>query len=59
MDKGAWQATVHGVARLGHDRVTNFQFITQKNVYVQRKDKFWFIYYFFINTFIVNGMKMD
>ena len=48
MDKGAWQASVHGVARLGHDRVTNFQFITQKNVHVQRKDKFWFIYYFLL-----------
>ena len=22
MDKGAWQATVHGVARVGHDLVT-------------------------------------
>ena len=23
MDRGAWQATVHGVARVGHDLVTN------------------------------------
>ena len=22
MDRGAWQATVHGVARVGHDLVT-------------------------------------
>ena len=22
MDRGAWQATVHGVARIGHDLVT-------------------------------------
>ena len=23
MDRGAWQATVHGVTRVGHDLVTN------------------------------------
>ena len=23
MDRGAWQATVHGVARVGHDLATN------------------------------------
>ena len=23
MDRGAWEATVHGVTRLGHDLVTN------------------------------------
>ena len=23
MDRGAWQATVHGVARVGHDLMTN------------------------------------
>ena len=29
MDRGAWQVTVHGVARVGHDRVTNaFIFFT-------------------------------
>ena len=25
MDRGAWQATVHGVARVGHDLVTKQQ----------------------------------
>ena len=29
MDRGAWQVTVHGVARVGHDRVSNaFIFFT-------------------------------
>ena len=23
MDRGAWQATIHGVARVGHDLTTN------------------------------------
>ena len=23
MDRGAWQATVHGVAKVGHDLATN------------------------------------
>ena len=25
MDRGAWQATVHGVAKVGHDLVTQQQ----------------------------------
>ena len=32
MDRGAWQATVHGVTRVGHDWLTNtFQYSCQKN----------------------------
>ena len=26
MDRGAWQATVHGIARVGHDLALSFSF---------------------------------
>ena len=31
MDRGAWQATVHGVGRVGHDLVTKKQLMLQAN----------------------------
>ena len=33
MDKGAWQATVHGVAKVGHDLATLLLLIWQKGVF--------------------------
>ena len=32
MDSGAWWATVHGVARIGHDLVTKPQYLLQRTV---------------------------
>ena len=32
MDRGAWQATVHGVTRVGHDLVTKQPTIREKNL---------------------------
>ena len=34
MDRGAWQATVHGVARLGHGRVTNTFSLSHRKMYM-------------------------
>ena len=33
MDKGAWQATVHGVTRLGHDLALNHQALILQKVF--------------------------
>ena len=33
MDRGAWQATVHGVATVGHDSVTNMLAKSSRNVH--------------------------
>ena len=36
MDRGAWQATVHGVARVGHDLAISF-FISKDRQGLRRK----------------------
>ena len=35
MDRGAWQATVHGVARVGHNLATKLQTITSHVIFQQ------------------------
>ena len=32
MDRGAWQATVHGVSRVGHDNHYHFHFLLNQPV---------------------------
>ena len=39
MDRGTWQATVHGVARVGHDLATkppNLLYVSQVSINVYR-----------------------
>ena len=61
MDRGAWWATVHGVARVGHDLATKPPTLVKKTficMYMQNSPGIYVHKYFHIfNYFIVFGLK--
>ena len=48
MDKGAWQATVHGVTRVGHDLVTKPPMCFDNSEVQQEKNKSIGSHFFFL-----------
>ena len=53
MDKGAWQATVHGVTRVGHDLVTKPPMCFGNSEVQQEKNKSRGSHFFFLETTVL------
>ena len=59
MGRGARQATVQGVATPGHKQVTKTFSLSHRKMYMFKERINSGFILFSINTFIVNGVKID